>query len=624
MNVPSMCVLMTLLGAPAVLPGQTRDDNWNRCNGSDPDMAIAGCTAIIQQDLENGADWSTAQTYVVFNIRGIAYGKKREYDQAIQDFDQALRLSPNDTTVFNNRGNAYYAKGDFDQAIKDYSEAIRLRPDFALAFNNRGDAYMRRHEYERAVEDFGEALRFARESYATVGGDDSAPFNSATALSSRGIAYIHIGDYDHAIKDLDEAIRLKPDDADAYYSRGVAHNSRSEFDSAIADYDKSIRIDPGNAFAFYYRGIAKRNKGDVAGARDDIAAALQIDPEIAGKVGEMTVPLTPVTTNLPQSRSVSSCEALRDGGHPVAQVPSYVDAPIGVLKMMVPGLSGIGIDMVENASDGTPAMPTQDMTASILNRTGAVIADQFHRMPNLIAKEEVKEPKYTTLEYGLPARASLQGDDGLNWQEIPITEFRTHVYTYRIVHKQTPAGGDALDEFRTDAHDQPVDDSAHNPQRPSSVGYATMWLFFFPGNLQESHFRYLGKQKIGDRETYVLAFAQIPGQEGLRVVVNSSYGRCTTPTQGVAWIDQSTFQIVRMQTDLLTPLPGIQLNQLRSKLNYGAVKIRERNLSLWLPREVEITWQAGNGAGDEFHTYSHYRLFQSTARILPADKTPSP
>ena len=114
----------------------------------------------------------------------------------------------------------------------------------------------------------------------------------------------------------------------------------------------------------------------------------------------MAVPLTPVTTNLPQSRSVPSCEALRDGGHPGAQVPSYVDAPIGVLKMMVPGLSGIRIDMVENASDGTPAMPTQDMTASILNRTGAVIADQFHRMPNLIAKEEVKEPKYTTLEYG--------------------------------------------------------------------------------------------------------------------------------------------------------------------------------------------------------------------------------
>ena len=385
-------------------------------------------------------------------------------------------------------------------------------------------------------------------------------------------------------------------------------------------YDKSIRIDPGNAFGLY-RGIAKRNKGDVAGARADIAAALQIDPEIAGKVGEMAVPLTPVTTNLPQSRSVPSCEALRDGGHPGAQVPSYVDAPIGVLKMMVPGLSGIRIDMVENASDGTPAMPTQDMTASILNRTGAVIADQFHRMPNLIAKEEVKEPKYTTLEYGSPAPSSLRPGGGSIWQGTPITEFRTRVYTYRIVHKQTPAGGDALDEFRTDAHDQPVDDSAHNPQRLSNVGFATTWLFFLPGNLQESHFRYVGMQKIGDRETYVLAFAQIPEQEGLRVVVESSYGSCSTPIQGVAWIDQSTFQIVRVQTDLLTPLPGIQLNQLRSKLNYGAAKIRERNLSLWLPSEVEITWQTALEPGTSFTRIPTTGCFNRLQESCPLMKT---
>ena len=229
------------------------------------------------------------------------------------------------------------------------------------------------------------------------------------------------------------------------------------------------------------------------------------------------------------------------------------------------------------------------------------------------------------MEYGSPVPpSSLRPGGGSIWQGTPITEFRTRVYTYRIVHKQTPAGGDALDEFRTDAHDQPVDDSAHNPQRLSNVGFATTWLFFLPGNLQESHFRYVGMQKIGDRETYVLAFAQIPEQEGLRVVVESSYGSCSTPIQGVAWIDQSTFQIVRVQTDLLTPLPGIQLNQLRSKLNYGAAKIRERNLSLWLPSEVEITWQTAFGAGDEFHTYSHYRLFQSTARILPANENPSP
>jgi dienelactone hydrolase len=363
---------------------------------------------------------------------------------------------------------------------------------------------------------------------------------------------------------------------------------------------------------------AERGKdSEVSGVSGASGVRVQIDPEIASKAGQMTVPLTPVTTDLPQSQSVPSCEALPGGGRPGAHVPSYVEEPIEQLKRMVPGLSGIRIEAVENAKAGASAIPAQDKTASILNRTSAVIADLFHRMPNLIAKEEVKQPTDTVLKNDLPMKPSQGLSLSPVQQGLPITHFRTSVYTYRIVHKQTPAGGDALDEFRTDAHDQPIDDSAHNAQRPFSVGFATTWLFFLPGNLQESHFRYVGVQKVGNRETYAVAFAQIPERDALHAVIESSYGHCSTLIQGVAWIDQSKFQIVRMQTDLLTPLPGIQLNQLRSMLEYGAVKIRALNLTLWLPTEVETQWQTAYRAGEETHEYSHYRLFESTAKILP-------
>jgi hypothetical protein len=319
---------------------------------------------------------------------------------------------------------------------------------------------------------------------------------------------------------------------------------------------------------------------------------------------------------------IPSCTAAT-GTQPGPQVPSYVDEPIEQLKKMVPGLSGIKIEGVRNASAGTPTAPVQDKTTFILNRTSAVIAGLFHRMPNLIAKEEVKEPTDTEMKNDLPRRGG-GGWIASTQQRIPITHFKTSVYTYRIVHKQTPADGDTVDEFRTDAHDQPIDDSAHNAQRPVSVGFANTWLFFFPGNLQQSRFRYLGVQKIGNRETYVLAFAQNPVHLGVRVVLGSRYGPCSTSIQGVAWIDQSTFQIVRTQTDLLTPLPGIQVNQLRSNLEYGAVRIRALDLTLWLPAKVDIQWQTESRAGEETHLYSHYKLFQSTARILPADESPAP
>ncbi len=319
---------------------------------------------------------------------------------------------------------------------------------------------------------------------------------------------------------------------------------------------------------------------------------------------------------------IPSCTALIEAP-PGPLVPSYVDEPIEQLKKMVPGLSGIRIDAAENAKAGTPAMKAHDKTASILNRTGEIIAGLLHRMPNLIAREEVKEPTDTTWENSLPRPGGGGWVDSTQQRSL-IAHFSTHVYTYRIVHKQTPTGGDALDEFRTDAHDQPINNSTHNAQSPFSVGFATTWLFFLPGNLQQSRFRYIGNQKIDDRETYVLAFAQIPDSDALHAVIESSYGSCSTLMQGVAWIDQSTFQIVRVQTDLLTPLPGIQLNQLRSTVEYGAVKIHTLNLTLWLPAEAETRWQTTYHAGEETHLYSHYRIFQSTARILPDGESPVP
>jgi len=289
---------------------------------------------------------------------------------------------------------------------------------------------------------------------------------------------------------------------------------------------------------------------------------------------------------------------------------------------MVPSLSGMKLDAGQNATDNSVDRLAQEKAASILSQTGAAVANMLHRMPNLIAREEVRQPDGAYQPGGAGAlsrgRPATQGMPGSN-----LDQYNFRVFSYRIVPRTKVHGGDALDEFRTDAHDHPTDDSAHKHDNPQSVGYATTWLFFFPGNLKESTYRYLGQQTIENRETYVLAFAQIPDKTFLNTVVDSSLGRCSTSIQGIAWIDESTFQIVRMQTDLLSPQPAIQLNQLRSVINYSEVKIPERNLLLWLPKDVEVTWQAADRAGEELHTYSKYRLFASTVTILPPDETPS-
>jgi hypothetical protein len=308
---------------------------------------------------------------------------------------------------------------------------------------------------------------------------------------------------------------------------------------------------------------------------------------------------------------------------------TYVDETLDQIKKSVPSLRGIKAEADQAPGGSTGDAQARSQTDMILNQASLAIAEMRHRIPNLIAKEEVIQRSGANSE-GSNALASSGKSIYMNpggpstIGNVPGTGDQTRVYSYRIVPRTNSTAGDEFDEFRTDSHNRRIADATVDPDDPRTIGFATSWLIFLPENLRESRFRYLGRQKIGNYETYVLAFAQIPGVAHLDTVVGAAYRRCATHVQGVIWIDQSNYHIVRLQTDLLSPLPDIRMIQLRSILNYAEVRIPQRNLSLWLPKNVEASWQLGETNGDETHLYSNYRLFEATVRILPADASPTP
>ncbi|MHB9294737.1 hypothetical protein PilKf_00462 [Pillotina sp. SPG140] len=91
--------------------------------------------------------------------RGHEYYDKKEYERAIIDYTEAIRLNPKDAIVYNNRGAAYYNKKEYEHAIIDYTEAIRLDSKYATAYYNRGYAYKAKGDSAQAHADFAEAER---------------------------------------------------------------------------------------------------------------------------------------------------------------------------------------------------------------------------------------------------------------------------------------------------------------------------------------------------------------------------------------------------------------------------------------------------------------------------------
>lgn len=274
-----------------------------------PQTVIEPCSKLLQ----NPTLSRERQAEVLF-LRGRAYHRTGSIDQAAADYDQALKLAPDNEEIHLSRANVDFRRGRDDEAIARLHRAIAINPknprvlrsigavfstagqtDEALRFFSqaleidpaepyallfRSQLYAEKRRYEEAIADADRLVKIPPQDINRIGYLDAAgrmrDFH-IVALAHRAELLDDLGRHEQAERDLNTAVAHKAA-PEALLARGEFLVSQSGREAAaLADLNQAVKLEADNPRIHFNRGLAlaKLRRFENAVKAFDSAIALQ-------------------------------------------------------------------------------------------------------------------------------------------------------------------------------------------------------------------------------------------------------------------------------------------------------------------------------------------------------------
>lgn len=221
--------------------------------------AIRSCNAVLDLDSRN---------VIALCNRGIALSALKQFNGAMEDFNQCLTIAPRDAIVWNARGSLFAKMNRSLEAGSDFQKALACDPKYTRAKVN-----LLKWKFDTKKVSRFEAL------YQMGILTDSDPKCDSAWLYSAWLKFL-ANDYAGSIYDSSMAISIEPS-ADAHRIRSYGKSAFGQHHEAIEDLTESIRLDSWSAHAFSDRAFERSLLGDQGGALRDYTRALTLDPKDA-------------------------------------------------------------------------------------------------------------------------------------------------------------------------------------------------------------------------------------------------------------------------------------------------------------------------------------------------------
>jgi tetratricopeptide (TPR) repeat protein len=207
-----------------------------------------------------------AQTQAFHNL-GISLQARGRYQEALQAFQEAARLAPQQVRSLAAVGSMYSELGKFPEAEAALRKALDVDPKYVLAYRHLGDLLSRQGKYEEALAQFRTGLALepynddlhdaiARTLYAQ-GRKDLAIKHLQTALqlnprsyvahSNLAAVYLSEGKTADALQHLNSALQLRPDYWRVHENLGVANAMEGDLETAVSHFKEALRLNPHDA-----------------------------------------------------------------------------------------------------------------------------------------------------------------------------------------------------------------------------------------------------------------------------------------------------------------------------------------------------------------------------------------
>ena len=442
---------------------------------------------------------------------------------------------------------------------------------------------------------------------------------------------------DDARKHLEKASHLAPSHPDVSYLWGMYYAQVKDFAKAKAYWEKAVQISPRHVFALaalaqlalqnadypaatvyllraseaapsvwrYHERLAEAylNQGQYGEAQRQAQRALELGKERAVEA-QFVLAQTFLHTNDPQAgmKALAAFLNSQPSGPRAAEAQKLLDAlqkpapavgtPAPSSANQLPAVSLVGELMPPSKwmpPDVDDSMPAVESMAScplqkIQEEAGNRVSD-FVDAVNRIAATESLENEVID-HSGLPVRRASRN------------------YSYVASVRQVRPGMYVMEEYRNGGMD--LDQF---PERIATLGLTALVMVFHPVYVGDYELACEGLSQWHGGLAWQVHFRQKPDKVARLRSYRVNARSFPISLRGRAWISADNFQVVSLETDLVAPVPQIQLRAEHIAVEYMPVKFASHNQQLWLPESAEIFFDYGNRRMHRRHHFRDYMLF---------------